>query len=63
VTGVTVVGVRGHVVAVEAHAGRDSAILSALMMAGTKEPGLGEGYDSVACGAGWQVPHYAKSVG
>jgi hypothetical protein len=35
----------------------------ALMMTGTKEPGPGEGYDSVACGADWQVPHYAESVG
>jgi hypothetical protein len=32
------------------------------MMAGHQEPGLGEGYDWVECGAcraGWQVPHYA----
>jgi hypothetical protein len=30
------------------------------------KPGLGEGYDWVECGscaAGWQVPHYAESVG
>jgi hypothetical protein len=30
------------------------------------KPGLGEGYDWVecgACGAGWQVPYYAESVG
>jgi hypothetical protein len=44
----------------------DSAVLSALMMAGHQEPGLGEGYAWVecrACGTGWQVSHYAKSVG
>jgi hypothetical protein len=29
----------------------DSAVLSALMMAGTQEPGLGEGYDWVECGS------------
>jgi hypothetical protein len=30
------------------------------------KPGLGDGYDWVECGAsgaGWQVPHYAQSVG
>jgi hypothetical protein len=30
------------------------------------KPGMGEGYDSVECGscsAGWQIPHYAESVG
>jgi hypothetical protein len=30
------------------------------------KPGLGAGYEWVECGAcdaGWQVPHYAESVG
>ncbi|HET7272381.1 MAG TPA: hypothetical protein VFI90_15015 [Rubrobacter sp.] len=27
------------------------------------KPGMGEGYDWVECAAGWQVPHYAESVG
>ena len=116
-TSVTVVGVRGHLVAVEAHVGRGLPFLtllglprggdqdaptgsrrrpSAYAIARTRteiplfatragsantspktdpavlglllkvKPGLGEGYDWVecgSCGAGWQVPYYAESVG
>jgi hypothetical protein len=49
VTGVTVVGVRGHLVAVEAHVGRgfdssfwaeDAVILQALMSVGTSQERL-----------------------
>ena len=41
----------------------DPAVLKFLLKV---KPGLGEGYDWVECGcceAGWQVPHYAESVG
>jgi hypothetical protein len=41
----------------------DPSVLRVLLKV---KPGLGEGYDWVecgACGAGWQVPHYAESVG
>jgi hypothetical protein len=40
----------------------DPAMLKVLLKV---KPGLGEGYDWVecsACGAGWQVAHYAKGV-
>jgi hypothetical protein len=41
----------------------DPAVLRILLKV---KPGLGEGYDWVECGAyeaGWQIPHYAESVG
>jgi hypothetical protein len=41
----------------------DPAVLKVLLKV---KPGLREGYDWVecgACGAGWQVPYYAGSVG
>jgi hypothetical protein len=41
----------------------DPSVLRVLLRV---KPGMGEGYDRVecrACGVGWQVPHYAESVG
>jgi hypothetical protein len=41
----------------------DPAVLKVLLKV---KPGLGEGYDWVECGScavGWQVPHFAESVG
>jgi hypothetical protein len=41
----------------------DRGVLKVLLKV---KPGMGEGYDWVECGAcdaGWQVPHYAESVG
>jgi hypothetical protein len=41
----------------------DPTVLKVLLKV---KPGLGEGYDWVecgGCGAGWQVPYYAESVG
>jgi hypothetical protein len=41
----------------------DPAVLKVLLKV---KPGMGPGYDWVECGscaAGWQVPHYAESIG
>ena len=41
----------------------DPSVLRVLLRV---KPGMGEGYDWVecgGCGAGWQVPYFAKSVG